>query len=129
MTLTFCRLRSRGASGRSDVNEPQGVELTDRLTPAESLLAIASTIGSTLDLAEALRRICRELARLTGADSVGAYLYDRDRDLLIPTAAYRVPKELLATLAAAAIPLRQQGFSLPLWTTRRPVHTQDVAHD
>ncbi len=111
------------------MNERLSAEPADRLTPAESLLAIASTIGSTLDLAEALRRICRELARLTGADAVGAYLYDRDRDLLLPTAAYRVPKEHLATLAAAAIPLRQQGFHLPLWTTRRPVHTEDVAHD
>jgi PAS domain S-box-containing protein len=111
------------------VNERLSAELADRLTPAESLLAIASTIGSTLDLAEALRRICRELARLTGADSAGAYLYDGNRDLLVPTAAYRLPKEHLPQLASAAIPLRQQGFHLPLWTTRRPVHSADVAHD
>ena len=111
------------------MNERLSAEQADRLTPAESLLAIASTVGSTLDLAEALRRICRELVRLTGADSGGAYLYDANRDLLVPTAAYRVPEEHLALLAAAAIPLRQQGFHLPLWTTRHPVHSADVAHD
>src|SRR5262245_22879599 len=57
-------------------NERLSGELGDRLVEAESLLAVASTIGSTLDLSEALRRICRELVRLTEADTAAAYLFD-----------------------------------------------------
>ena len=110
-------------------NERLSAELADRLAHAESLLAISSTIGSPLDLDEALRRICRELVRLTGADTAAAYLHDTARDLLVPTAAYHVPKEHVEALSRATIPLREQGFYLPPWTTRRPVHTTDVAAD
>src|SRR5262245_38289094 len=76
-------------------NERLNAELANRLVEAESLLAIASTIGSTLDLSEALRRICRELVRLTEADTAAAYLFDAGRELLVPTAAYHVPSEHL----------------------------------
>jgi PAS domain S-box-containing protein len=110
-------------------NERLGGELGDRLVEAESLLAVASTIGSTLDLSEALRRICRELVRLTEADTAAAYLFDAGRELLVPTAAYRAPKEHLERLARSTIPLRDQGFYLPLWTTRRPVYSDDVMRD
>ncbi len=115
--------------GLAHENERLSAELADRLVQAEALLSISSTIGSTLDLPEALRRICRELARLTGAETSAAYLHDRARDLLVPAAAYHVPKALLETVAASTIPLRQQGFHLPLWTGRRPLHSDDVAAD
>ena len=110
-------------------NERLNTELANRLVEAESLLAVASTIGSTLDLSEALRRICRELVRLTEADTAAAYLFDAAQELLVPTAAYRAPKEYLDLLGSSTIPLREQGFYLPLWTTRRPVHSEDVTRD
>jgi PAS domain S-box-containing protein len=110
-------------------NERLNTELANRLVEAESLLAVASTIGSTLDLSEALRRICRELVRLTEADTAAAYLFDAGQELLVPTAAYRAPKEYLELLGQSTIPLREQGFYLPLWTTRRPVHSEDVTRD
>jgi signal transduction histidine kinase/DNA-binding response OmpR family regulator/putative methionine-R-sulfoxide reductase with GAF domain len=110
-------------------NERLNAELADRLVQAEALLAVSNTIGSTLDLPEALRRICRELVRVTGAETGSAYLHDRERDVLVPTAAYHVPKELLETLAGSPIPLKQQGFHQPLWMGRRPLHTTDVAAD
>src|SRR6185436_16699693 len=40
--------------------------LETRLAETAALLAIARVIGGTLDRDEALRKICRELARLTG---------------------------------------------------------------
>ncbi len=43
---------------------------------AESLLAIARVVGGTNSLQEALRLVCRELAHLTGADTVAAYVLD-----------------------------------------------------
>lgn len=100
-----------------------------RLRETELLLAISSTIVSTIDLREALRRVCRELTRLTGADTGSVYLVDPSGDLLVPCAAYRVPKEHLAVLAAATLPLKEQGFHLPVWRARRPVCSDDIGGD
>jgi signal transduction histidine kinase len=60
---------------------------------------------------------------------VSAYLHDPERDLLTPAAAYRVPREMLAELATLVLPLRDQGFHLPLWTERQPVSSDDVGAD
>ena len=104
-------------------------ELTERLRESEALLAIARTLGETLDLREAFRRVCRELARLTRADTAAAYLYDLGSDLLQPTAAYRVPAEHLPTLSGTPLHLRAEGFQLPLFWARQPIASDDVAAD
>jgi PAS domain S-box-containing protein len=104
-------------------------ELTERLTESEALAAISATVSSTLDVREALRRICRELAHLLGADTSAAYLHELATGQLVPAAAYHVPKEYLATLSSTPLPLKEQGFFLPLWADRRPVFTDDVARD
>lgn len=104
-------------------------EGADRLREAEALLAISTTVNSTLDVPEALRLICRELARLLGADSAAAYLHDGTSDQLIPVAGYHVPKELMQTLLGTPLPLREQGFYAPIWQDRRPVLSDDVAAD
>jgi PAS domain S-box-containing protein len=104
-------------------------EVAERLSESEALAAISATVSSTLDSREALRRICRELARLLGADTTAAYLHDLAAGQLIPTAAYHVPKEYLATLGSAPLPLKGQGFFLPIWEERRPVYSDDVARD
>jgi len=104
-------------------------ELADRLRETEALLAISSTVTSTLDVREALRRVCRELALLSGADTAAVYLHDPASDLLRPYAAYHIPKEHLATLASVALPLREQGFRHALWSDRRPVFSGHVAED
>ncbi len=100
--------------------------LADRLAQAEALLAISSTVGSTLDLYEALRRISRELVRLTGADAAAAFLRDDGREQLSPAAAYRVPQELLDTLQTCAIPLHGPWPGAERSADRRPVHSDDV---
>ena len=104
-------------------------ELAERLGESEALAAISATVSSTLDVREALRRICRELARLLGADTVAAYLHEFGTGQLVPTAAYHVPKEYLATLSSAPLPLKDQGFFVPLWAERRPVYSDAVAQD
>jgi serine phosphatase RsbU (regulator of sigma subunit)/DNA-binding response OmpR family regulator/anti-sigma regulatory factor (Ser/Thr protein kinase) len=104
-------------------------EMADRLREAEALVAISATLADTLDLDEALRRICRELVRLTGADTAAAYLLDPEQNVLAPCVAYHVPKQHLERLAASNIPLREEGFYLPLWTDHQPVWTDDVAED
>ena len=67
----------------------------------DRLLALADIVGGTTDLTEALRLACRELARLTGADTAGAHLLDRERGELRPVAGYHVPKPALALLGRA----------------------------
>ena len=104
-------------------------EIADRLRETEALFAISSTLTSTLDVREALRRTCRELARLTGAETVSVHLHDGAADRLMPVAAYHVPKRYLETLAEAPLTLKDQDFYLSLWKERRPVHSDDVVHD
>lgn len=104
-------------------------QLTGRLAESEALVEISNAVSSTLDTREALRRICRALAKLLGGDTAAAYLHDPGTDRLVPTAAYHVPKEYVAPLAAATLPLREQGFHDTVWTKRRPVWSDDVGRD
>jgi PAS domain S-box-containing protein len=105
------------------------VEIKERLRESEALLAITRAVDSTPDLTEALRRLCRELTRMLGADTAAVYLHDRASDMLVPTAAYRVPREHLETLARTPLPLGEQQFRQSIWNERRPVFSDDVAHD
>ena len=86
----------------------------DRLREATSLLGIAQTLSGVTEVQEALRRICRELARLLGAETVAAYLVDRERAELMPCAGYRVPKDALAEVAASRVPVAAVGFTAEL---------------
>ena len=104
-------------------------ELAERLAESEALAAISATVSSTLDVREALRRICRELVRLLGADTAAVYLQDVASGRLMPTAAYRVPREYLEALSSTPLPLKEQGLFLSLWQERRPVYSDDVSHD
>ncbi len=104
-------------------------EVADRLAESEALGTIATAVSSTLDVQESLRRICRELVRLLGADTAAAYRMDPTIEHIVPVAAYHLPKEHMATLATATLPLKEQGFYLPLWRDRSPVASDDVVHD
>jgi len=105
------------------------VEMAARLKETEALLAIARTAGTTLDVPEALRRICRELVLLVGADTGGVYLLDPASGHLTPRAGYHVPKEMIETFLATPVPLSGQGFRKDVWEGRRPVFSDDVAAD
>jgi signal transduction histidine kinase/CheY-like chemotaxis protein/putative methionine-R-sulfoxide reductase with GAF domain len=103
--------------------------LESRLGETAALLAIARVVGETLDLPEGLRRICRELARLTGAGTVSAHLVNADRTQLEPVAAYHVPKHLLDVVASSSIPLADQSFRETVFGEGRAVWSDDVGHD
>jgi signal transduction histidine kinase/CheY-like chemotaxis protein/HPt (histidine-containing phosphotransfer) domain-containing protein len=103
--------------------------LESRLAETAALLAIAKVVGGTLDLPEALRRICRELAHLTGAGTVAVHLVDPQRSRLDPVAAYHVPKALLPILTATPVPIAEQGFKDTVFTEGLIAWTDDVAHD
>jgi PAS domain S-box-containing protein len=100
-----------------------------RLAESEALAAIAAAASSTLDIREGLRRVARELVQVLGADTAAAYVVEGTTTHLVPMAAYHVPKEYLPTLTVATLPLREQGFYLPLWRERRAVYSANVATD
>ena len=104
-------------------------EMEVRLRETEAVLAIAHTASTTLDVQEALRRICRELTHLVGADTGAAYLLDPAGGRLVPSAGYRVPKDMLATFLAFPLPIGGQGIEAEVWSARRPVFTDDVPSD
>ena len=103
--------------------------LESRLGETAALLAIAKVVGGTLDLPEALRRVCSELAHLTGAGTVAAHLVDAERTRLEPVAAYHVPKHLLEAVAASPVPLAEQGFRETVFEEGRIAWSDDVTHD
>jgi len=74
--------------------------LEARLRETTGLLGVARVLGSATDLPEALRLICHELARLTGAETATAHLLDARTGLLRPIAAHGVPKHAVEALAA-----------------------------
>jgi type II secretory ATPase GspE/PulE/Tfp pilus assembly ATPase PilB-like protein/GAF domain-containing protein len=103
--------------------------LAERLRETEAMLSMAVTVSSTLDLPEALRRICQVLAGLVAADTGSVYLLNRDTGMLVPFAGYHVPKDHLDVLGATPIRLEDQAFYEPLWASRTPVWSDDVAGD
>ena len=102
-------------------------EVETALRARDSLLAIAGAVGGTLDLTEALRVVCRELARLTGAETIGAHLLDREQDALRPVAGYHIPKDALGVLAGSPVP--RQPFWPAVMRAGEVVWSDDVAHD
>ncbi len=86
----------------------------ERLRETTGLLGIAHTLDGVTEVPEALRRICRELTKLTGAETAAAYLVDRERAELRPTAAYHVPKPLLHAFGRTALPLQDVAFAAEL---------------
>ncbi|HVQ74481.1 MAG TPA: response regulator, partial [Candidatus Binatia bacterium] len=102
--------------------------LEARLRETSALLAVARVVGGTADVPEALRLICRELARLTAADTVAAYLADPTGQDLRPVAAYRVPKDRLEALTTTVIPIARHGSGLEL-RHRQAIASDDAAAD
>src|SRR5262249_50323908 len=110
-------------------NARLNAELTERLAESEAPAANSATGSPTPGVHEAPRRICPRLAPLLRAHTSAAHLAELATGQLVPAAAYHVPKEYLPTLSSTPLPLKEQGFFLPLWADRRPVFTDDVARD
>src|SRR5947199_10823557 len=94
-----------------------------------SLLTIARAVNETTDLTETLRLVCRELARLTLAETVAAYLVDAEGKEIRPVAAYHVPKHTLELLTKTALPLAAQGFAAGVFTAGHVVWIDGVQNE
>ena len=102
-------------------------EAETALRTRDRLLAIARAVTETADLTEAIRLVCRELTHLTGADSVGAHLLDRERDELLPVAGYHIPKEMVGPIGGN--PVSEQPFWPVVLQAGEVIWSDDVAHD
>jgi GAF domain-containing protein len=127
--LDGARLEADAARQREELATSRAA-LTTRLRQTSGLLAVARVIGTTPDLTRALRLICRELQALTGADTVAAYLLDREhRAEVQPVAGYHVPPSLLARLSESPVKVEELRFSDLLFNDRRAVWTDDAPTD
>jgi GAF domain-containing protein len=104
-------------------------EVAARVREMSALITVAGVLGTTTDLPEGLRLICREVARLTAADTAAAYLLDRQRNEAFPVAGYRIPEEVRKGLAGARMPLGDTRFADTLFAERRVVWSDDAPHD
>src|SRR5712691_11597040 len=103
--------------------------LEARRRETTGLLAVARVVSTTTDLPEALRLICRELGRLTGAETVSAYLHDGRTSLLRPIAAHGVPKHAVEALSTTALSLDEPAVAEGLFSHAQVVWSEDVAAD
>jgi GAF domain-containing protein len=90
---------------------------------------VAAVLGGAVDLAETLRRICRELAAVTAADTVGAYLLDPQRNEVYPVAGYHVPEAVRKGLAGARLAVGDTRFGDLLFREQRLIWSDDAPHD
>ena len=96
---------------------------------AELLITIAHILTTEADLTEALRLVVREVVRFVGAESGAAYRVDRERRVLVPVAAYRVPKHALPMLTSAVLPIDEPGFRQSLFAESSVASSDDVQND
>ncbi|MGC8837381.1 MAG: GAF domain-containing protein [Anaerolineae bacterium] len=104
-------------------------EAQERFAQAQLLLRVSTSVASTLDVAEVLRRLAREMALALGADMTGAYLLDEVRETLRPVAGYHVPPERLEEYRSYQIPLRAFPLVEQAWRTGHATYAQDAPHD
>src|SRR5207244_13195447 len=88
----------------SAAEPPAASEILEaRLRETTGLLAVARVVSSTTDLPEALRLICRELGRLTGAETRSAYLHAGRTSLRRRIAAHGVPTHAMGARTTTAL--------------------------
>jgi signal transduction histidine kinase/CheY-like chemotaxis protein len=80
-------------------------ETQTRLRHTETLVSVSQALGSTLDLAEVLRRATREMVRALGGDMGVAWMLAPDRTHFMPLVGYHIPKDVLNTPVASALAL------------------------
>jgi PAS domain S-box-containing protein len=85
-------------------------EVQLQLRRTETLLAVSREVGSTLEVAEIVRRTTKELVRALGADMGGFWLLDAGQGFFAPLAGYRVPKDLLELFAGTPVDARNPLF-------------------
>jgi GAF domain-containing protein len=121
--------RAADARRRHEELAASRAQLAARVGEMAALIAVADVVGTTTDPVEALRLICRELGRFTGADTVAAYRLDQERNELYPVAGYHVPPAVRAMLAGARLALTELRFGTTLFSEQQVVWSDDAPGD
>jgi two-component system NtrC family sensor kinase len=103
-------------------------ETQERLRHTATLLAVSQDSSSTLDLTEVLRRCTRAMVLALGADTGGAWLSSAARDRFLPIVGYRVPKDVLETLARTEI-VKTDPMVQAWGRLQDPIHSDDSQGD
>ncbi|HET9489372.1 MAG TPA: GAF domain-containing protein [Methylomirabilota bacterium] len=104
-------------------------EAQERLRETTTLLAVGQVLSQATGLEETMRRLCREVGRAFGADTVGAYVLDETGERLHAVAGYHVPEELRAWLMANPITVGRQPRLREDWQAGRAVWSFDTHRD
>jgi two-component system NtrC family sensor kinase len=104
-------------------------QVQERLRSTETLLAVSLGVASTLDPAEAMRRVARETARALGADTVVACQALEGGTVLAPVAGYHLPKHLAAGIEDLRLEISSSRFLQEAWDTTQPRFSAEAAND
>ena len=104
-------------------------ETQERLRTTETLLSVARALSRAAPLEEMMRRVGREVARAIGADAVGAYLLDSQKETLVPVAGYRLPKALLLLFRGMRLRLERWSGLRDAMRDRRSMWSSDANND
>ena len=104
-------------------------EAQERLRETATLLAVGEILSRPGPVPERVREVAREVARATGANTVGAYFLDAKRESLVPLVGYHVPRELLEGFMTRPIVLARNPELLPAWEAGRATWTSDARAD
>ena len=96
---------------------------------ADLLITIAHILTTEPDLTEALRLVVREVVHFMSAETGAAYRVDRERRVLAPVAAYRVPKHTLPVLTSAVLPIDEPWFRESAFAGDSVTASDDVQND
>jgi GAF domain-containing protein/CheY-like chemotaxis protein len=104
-------------------------EAQERLRETTTLLRVGQILSHPVPVAEALRRVAREVALALEADTVGAYTADAARQTLSPLAGYRVPAPLREWFRTHPLVLARMGRLAENWRAGRPTASPDAQGD
>jgi GAF domain-containing protein len=100
-----------------------------KLEETETLLEVARSLTSTLDLPELLRHFLRHVHRTIGADTVGLWLADQGSPWMTPFAGYRVPKDRVDAWRDVQLSSVHHAFYAEAFRTKQPVSSSDAQDD
>jgi GAF domain-containing protein len=104
-------------------------EAQERLGETATLLAVARVLSQPAPAVEVMRRLAREVAHAFGADMVGVYLLDEQKEALIAEAGYHVPKHLLHLFRTRPFVLDRFPVVREAWSSGRAFWSPDVKND
>ncbi|MCL7452179.1 MAG: GAF domain-containing protein [Anaerolineae bacterium] len=104
-------------------------EVERRFEQTQLLLGVSERLASTLNLAETVHHVAREMCLALGADVARVYLVDEERTHLQPTAEYPVQDGVPAPGTTSEIPIEGHAFVEEALQAGHPAYALDPAAD